>query len=96
MFLGFAVISTASGRNWQGDVDDLSQFTFEKSKEPQAAWSVKMRADGESVSVPHQISVPASAVVAARKRLKKDQTERIDQLRRAVDDAGNKLSGARS
>jgi chromosome segregation ATPase len=95
LFLGFAIITKASGRNWQGDVDDLSKFTFEKSEGPPTAWSVKLRAGSETVSVPHQMSVPASAVIAARTRLKKIQTERIDQLRRQVSTARDKLSSTK-
>lgn len=76
-------------------MDELSQFTFEKSEGPQPVWSVKVRAGGETVAVPHAIREPASAVVAARTRLKKNQTERIDQLSRDIDIENNKLSDAK-
>lgn len=95
LFLGFAVISTAAGPNWESEIDELPQFTFSKTTgEQQTTWSVKERATEETVPVTYE-TVLASAVIAARERLKEDQKERLEALEDETRTVGVRLSEAK-
>lgn len=81
-FLGVAVIATASGPNWAGELDELPQFTFTKTvSETGTTWGVKSRVD-EDFS---KNGILPEVIVAARSRLKQDQEAELGELRRQTD-----------
>jgi regulator of replication initiation timing len=82
LFLGIAVITTAAGPNWAGDVEELPEFTFTKTvAETGTTWGAKSRSD-EGFS---KTGIMPEVIVAARKKLKDDQDDRIKLLDQQIE-----------
>jgi chromosome segregation ATPase len=92
LFLGVAVISTAAGPNWAGDIEELPEFVFTETKsESGTTWGVKSRSDAEF----SKTGILPEAIVAARKELKTKQDDRINELRAQITAVTARLAGAK-
>ena len=92
LFLGIAVVSTAAGPNWAGDMEQLPEFTFTKTvAETGTTWGVKSRSDKEF----SKTGILPEMVVAAREKLKKDQKEKTDLLDLQIGMVKKHLAGAK-
>ena len=92
LFLGIAVITTAAGPNWAGDVEELPEFTFTKTvAETGTTWGAKSRSD-EGFS---KTGIMPEVIVAARKKLKDDQDDRIKLLDQQIEAETLRLSSAK-
>lgn len=90
LFLGIAVISSAAGPNWAGDIEELPEFSFtETVSETGTTWGVKSRSDADF----SKTGILPEAVVAARKKLRDEQDDRIKELDRQIAAMDARLNG---
>jgi len=86
-FMGFAAVTVVGGPNWEAEMaaSDIGEdYTFERtvSADGVVTWAAKVRRTQESIPV-SKSGVPASAVIAVRRKVSKDQKAelaRIDKL----------------
>lgn len=75
-FLGFAWVSLMAGTNWDAEAAALPGYSIQKGEGPDGKWTAVDRVTGKAVSVPTG-NVEASAVIAVRKDLDKQQKDEI-------------------
>jgi hypothetical protein len=92
LFLGIAVITTAAGPNWAGDIEELPEFTFTKTvSETGTTWGAKSRSDADF----SKTGIMPEVIVAARKKLKDEQDDKIKLLDQQIQSETVRLSSAK-
>lgn len=93
-FLGFAAATVVGGPNWRARMDDedLRDYTFEASDDPEPVWSAKRLLGDEAVGTSSKIA--PQAIVAARTDLQSKQLAEQEELETRLDRAKEDVAEA--
>lgn len=80
-FLGFAAVNLLGGPNWEADLQELTEYSYEKSDGPVPEWTLTHRQSGDKVQTSR---VLAELVAAALKDQTQRQQAQVGELQEAI------------